>query len=109
MQNSKNEKNDTYVVADMSSVERPALLRFRLPHDPNERRPQEAGPAAGQVAADEEDGDLYADQPWRRAEESVPKEHVRWYSLGALKAGILIWAVFTAGIGLIILLMVLFL
>lgn len=100
----KKDKEDQYVVADMSSVGRPALFRVRLPHDKEDgvMKPHRSDPSGEDEG---EEADPYAGQPWRQ-EEKVPKDQARWYAFGALKAGLLIWLAFAGGLGLLILLMV---
>lgn len=86
----KNKKKDDYIdngmtVADMSEVERPNLFGFRNPN-------------------------LEKDVPTSVSSNSEPldKETRKWAILGALKASLLIALAYIVGIGLFILLLVLF-
>ena len=84
------EDDDGRTIADMSGVSAPGLFGNRVPDTDN---PQDGGPRR-------------RPSPWE--ESSLDAGQRFWAVLGALSAALLIGLVFLAGLGLIILLMVLF-
>ncbi|MBE5038579.1 hypothetical protein INF35_12345 [Subdoligranulum sp. DSM 109015] len=86
-------EDDGRTIADMSGVEMPSLFLPRKPRQPGQdNTPRET---SGQ------------DRPWEEQEELTAGQKF-WVILGALKAALLIGSVYLVGLGLIILLMVLF-
>lgn len=94
MKKEYDEAEDERVVADMSGIERrnlffgrrPKGTRAELQDVPHARR----NPSA----------------PYQQ-EEEISSEQRRWYILGALKASLMIGAVYAIGFGIVILLMIL--
>lgn len=84
---------DSYVVADMSGVEKPGLAEIFFGHGPQLLRERRS--LKRQVS----------ETP--REPLNLTKEETRWYALGALKAGLLVGLVYAAGLGLVILIMLL--
>ena len=85
------EDDDGRTVADMSAVERPNLLRFRLP--PERKKP-------GESAAVPESGE---DRPWETTE--LTRQERRAVVCGAVRAGALIALTFIVIFGIVIFLM----
>ncbi len=85
------EDDDGRTIADMSGVSRPSLF---LP-----RRAEEDAPSPSPRPSEER-------PEWEQA--PISREERRMYILGALKAALLIAFAFIGGLGIVILLMVLF-
>ncbi len=86
MKNNKfDEYDDGHSIVDMSSIERPNLFTFRN---------------AKQEEVKQEE------KPW--VDNSLNKEERRWAILGALKASMLIALAYIVGLGLVVLLLVLY-
>ncbi len=82
-------EDDGRTIVDMSAVERPNLFSFRTPEQPKiTSEPQKN------------------DRPWE--DHSFNKEERRWAIFGALKASLLIGAAYVIGLGIVILLLVLY-
>ncbi len=79
--------DDGRTIADMSAVERPALLLPRLPRK-RERVPEEETQA-------------------RTPESAYSPQERRWAILGAMRAGLLIALAYAVGLGLVILILLL--
>lgn len=79
-------EDDGRTIVDMSQVERPNLVTFR--------------------SLDEQRTEIPRPQT-SRPQEQFTKEQTRWAILGALKASLLIGLAYAVGLGLIILIMVL--
>jgi hypothetical protein len=86
------ESDDGRVVADMTGVER---RRVMMPKRPTGTR----GELQNNVPDTMSSGSMY--------QEEVTPEQRRWYILGALKAALMIGAVYAVGFGLAILLLLL--
>lgn len=84
---------DERVVADMSGIERRNLLFGRRPKGTR---------AELQDVPEPRQNPSYPYQ-----EEEISSEQRRWYILGALKASLMIGAVYAVGFGIVILLMIL--
>lgn len=86
MKNNKfDEYDDGHSIVDMSSIERPNLFTFR--NTKQEEVKQE-------------------EKPW--VDNTLNKDERRWAILGALKASILIALAYIVGLGLVVLLLVLY-
>lgn len=83
-------EDDGHTIVDMSSVERPNLFSFRnissKPSNVQEKKEN--------------------DRPWE--DHSLSKSERRWAILGALKASLMIGGAYIIGLGIIILLLVLY-
>ena len=82
-------EDDGRTIVDMSAVERPNLFSFRSPE-------QAKMPSEPQKN----------DRPWE--DHSMNKEERRWAIFGALKASLLIGLAYVVGLGIAILLLVLY-
>ena len=85
--------DDGRTIADMSDIGRQPLFLPRLPEN---RRRGAARPAAPAPKTPQND------RPWEQT--GLTKEERLWYTLGALKAALLIALAFIGGLGLIVLL-----
>jgi hypothetical protein len=85
----KYDDDDGRSIADMSGVEGPSLFLPRARKKPPEEPPQRS------------------DRPWE-SQEGLTGQERRWYVLGALKASLAIALAFILGLGVVILLMLLF-
>lgn len=84
-------EDDGRPVADMSGIDRPSLFGLKREH--------------GKDKHSENENAENGDKPW---EQGYSKSERRAAALGALGAALLIAAVFAVGLGLVILLLVLF-
>lgn len=84
------EDDDGRTVADMSGIGRQPMFLPRLP----ERMRRPAAPGAPPPAQAQND------RPWEEA--GLTKEERLWYTLGAVKAALLIALAFIGGLGLIV-------
>lgn len=85
MKNKIDEYDDGHSIVDMSNIERPNLFTFRTTKKDIEQ-------------ADE--------KPW--VDNSLNKDERKWAILGALKASMLIALAYIVGLGLVVLLLVLY-
>lgn len=86
MKNNKdNYKDNGMTVADMSGIEKPNLFGFRNPNQDDDSKPNISSNS-----------------------EPLDKETRKWAILGALKASLLVALAYIVGLGLVILLLVLF-
>ncbi len=82
-------EDDGRTIVDMSAVERPNLFSFRTPEQ-------------SKITSEPQKNDrLWEDH-------SLNKEERRWAIFGALKASLLIGAAYVIGLGIVILLLVLY-
>ncbi len=82
-------EDDGRTIVDMSSIERPNLFSFRST-EPSRNVPESPK----------------NDCPWE--DHSISKEERRWAIFGALKASLLIGLAYVVGLGIVILLLVLY-
>lgn len=99
----KHDDLDSYVVADMSAVEKPALLRFRLPQG----KEDSIGGSGRRHSRVSRGSDAVSGDVRVKEQSSLPPGQTGWYMLGALRAGLLIAGAFILGLGIVILVMVL--
>ncbi len=83
-------EDDGHAIVDMSSVERPNLFSFRNPS------------SHSNVVQEKKEND----RPWE--DNSLNSSERRWAILGALKASLMIGFAYIIGLGIIILLLVLY-
>ena len=86
-------EDDGRTIVDMSGVERPLLLGFRLPHRKKESQQTEAQPSEA------------SERPWEK--QGLNKKQQRSYILGTVLAGLAIAGVFIAAGALFIYLLTL--
>ncbi|MCH5191549.1 MAG: hypothetical protein J1F23_05225 [Oscillospiraceae bacterium] len=98
--------DDGRTIASMSGVGRQNLFIPRKnPHDERELTHPDTVNIGENFASEEETPEN--DRPWDESGR-FSKQESRWYALGALRAALLIGLAFIVGLGLTILLMILF-